>query len=53
MEAKGLGVITLTTRQTVKSLHERYKRLKMRETIGTEDDTYNGMELPNFIKKRK
>lgn len=53
MEAKGLGVITLTTRQTVKSLHERYKRMKMRETIGTEDDTYNGMELPNFIKKRK
>lgn len=53
MEAKGLGVITLTTRQTVKSLHERYKRLKMRETIGTEDDAYNGMELPNFIKKRK
>lgn len=53
MEAKGLGVITLTTRQTIKSLHERYKRMKMRETIGTEDDTYNGMELPNFIKKRK
>ena len=53
MEAKGLGVITLTTRQTVKSLHERYKRMKMRETNGTEDDTYNGMELPNFIKKRK
>lgn len=53
MEAKGLGVITLTTRQTVKSLHERYKRMKIRETIGTEDDTYNGMELPNFIKKRK
>lgn len=53
MEAKGLGVITLTTRQTVKSLHERYKRMKMRETIGAEDDTYNGMELPNFIKKRK
>lgn len=53
MEAKGLGVITLTTRQTVKSLHERYKRMKMRETIGTEDDTYNGMELPNFIKKQK
>ena len=53
MEAKGLGVITLTTRQTVKSLHERYKRMKMRETIGTEGDTYNGMELPNFIKKRK
>ena len=53
MEAKGLGVITLTTRQTVKSLHERYKRMKMRETIGTKDDTYNGMELPNFIKKRK
>lgn len=53
MEAKGLGVITLTTRQTVKSLHERYKRMKMREIIGTEDDTYNGMELPNFIKKRK
>lgn len=53
METKGLGVITLTTRQTVKSLHERYKRMKMRETIGTEDDTYNGMELPNFIKKRK
>lgn len=53
MEAKGLGVIPLTTRQTVKSLHERYKRMKMRETIGTEDETYNGMELPNFIKKRK
>ena len=53
MEAKGLGVIPLTTRQTVKSLHERYKRMKMRETIGTEDETYNGMELPSFIKKRK
>ena len=54
MEAKGLGVIPLTLRQTVKALHAKYNSGKQKNNCGDGgSDLFNGMELPSFAKKKK
>lgn len=50
-EAKGLGIVSLTTRQTVKALHARYIN-KDATKSDSEGSSYNGMELPSFAKKK-